>query len=372
MKLHPVLHPLLVFLAFLFDPSALSAAQVVDAAGRDLFVRGDGSDQTNEEEQLKESRIVGGEKARKSEFPYYVQGEQCGGSLIWEDIVLSAAHCESSFQEDAYVGAYEYPEKETHGTEKIPIKKTAKHPKFNGLYQGEVPYYDFMVALLKWPSNEQPVMLRKQWTPSIGENLSSIGTGARYEGLARYPRFLQKVDMKYVSLGECKQTYGNDLIDTRAMACAIGVDVSTGVCHGDSGSPLLDASGELVGMVSWSQGCARWNVPAVYSRVSSGYRWINKQVCKLSKSPPLSCKRRRGNSKKNKNKGYILRGRRQLRRGSGSSSSSRCVDTDELFDLGDIVLDRDCEWLASNRFYEEDLCEYPHIRYRCPRTCDAC
>eukprot|EP00980_Cylindrotheca_fusiformis_P016947 scaffold5159_cov112-Cylindrotheca_fusiformis.AAC.1 len=39
-----------------------------------------------------EPRIVGGSDAVPGEFPFFVQWGGCGGSLIHEDIILTAAH----------------------------------------------------------------------------------------------------------------------------------------------------------------------------------------------------------------------------------------------------------------------------------------
>jgi hypothetical protein len=47
-----------------------------------------------------ENRIVGGTPAAKGEYPFYakVVGKYfCGATLIWEDILLSAAHCQGLF-----------------------------------------------------------------------------------------------------------------------------------------------------------------------------------------------------------------------------------------------------------------------------------
>jgi secreted trypsin-like serine protease len=45
----------------------------------------------NDEEAL-DDRIVGGEDAEAGEFPFFVQWRGCGASLIWEDVLLTAAH----------------------------------------------------------------------------------------------------------------------------------------------------------------------------------------------------------------------------------------------------------------------------------------
>ena len=39
-----------------------------------------------------EPRIVGGFDASAGAFPFFVQWSGCGASLIWEDIILAAAH----------------------------------------------------------------------------------------------------------------------------------------------------------------------------------------------------------------------------------------------------------------------------------------
>lgn len=53
-----------------------------------------------------------------------------------------------------------------------------------------------------------------------------------------------------------------------------------------------------------------------------------------------------------------------------------CEDTDMEFDItGTDIVDKDCTWLASNRYTglsNEDICDYTHVAYRCPVTCDAC
>jgi hypothetical protein len=39
-----------------------------------------------------ESRIVGGDPVFGGEYPFYTRWSGCGASLVWSDILLSAAH----------------------------------------------------------------------------------------------------------------------------------------------------------------------------------------------------------------------------------------------------------------------------------------
>lgn len=43
-------------------------------------------------ENFLDGRIVGGENAIAGEFPFFVRWKGCGASLIWEDVLLTAAH----------------------------------------------------------------------------------------------------------------------------------------------------------------------------------------------------------------------------------------------------------------------------------------
>ena len=62
-----------------------------------------GSKQTNDSETLErslvrssaqyETKLVGGNDASKGEYPFFAHWDGCGASVIHDDLVLSAAHC---------------------------------------------------------------------------------------------------------------------------------------------------------------------------------------------------------------------------------------------------------------------------------------
>jgi hypothetical protein len=102
---------------------------------------------------------------------------------------------------------------------------------------------------------------------------------------------------------------------------------------------------------------------AVYARVSKGKDWIRKLSCQLSRNPPGHCKKKK-NKKKNKNRGLLR-----------TKEETDCSDTNDEFDVNDDLVDKNCTWLAENNlstFGKEDLCEYPYIASKCPKTCRMC
>merc|ERR1712210_156254 len=64
------------------------------------------------------------------------------------------------------------------------------------------------------------------------------------------------------------------------MLC--GVKSGAGFCQGDSGGPFTveeeDGRHTLVGLVSWTAGCAREGLPSVYSSVSAHREWIETSI----------------------------------------------------------------------------------------------
>ena len=60
--------------------------------------------------------------------------------------------------------------------------------------------------------------------------------------------------------------------------CAGTDDGGVGVCQGDSGGPVyqcIDNAWTVVGLGSWSVGCARPGKPEVFTKVSEFIKWIN-------------------------------------------------------------------------------------------------
>jgi secreted trypsin-like serine protease len=298
-----------------------------------------------------DSRIVGGQNAEPGEFPYFVQWKGCGASLIWEDMLLTAAHVSSTTERsmisflvalftwaqkfvqpkcnvvgsnDVLVGAYTSynPEGEPVNSVERTIETRRVHPQYNA----DSIRFDFMVMKLDEKVDLPPLTLSAD--SSIlqdGEDVTVIGFGSMQQvrtdlnqngdriNSTNYSVYnphdtvmeitdddlfssriqaLQKVQVKVIPYGTCDEMYGG-FIDRPTMICAGTENGGKDACFGDSGGPLFVRQNEQmvqVGVVSFGQGCARPDRPGVYSRVSAVYDWIQEEICALSSTPPPTCR----------------------------------------------------------------------------------
>nr|XP_019961772.1 PREDICTED: vitamin K-dependent protein C-like [Paralichthys olivaceus] len=232
--------------------------------------------------------IVGGEVGKKGESPWQVllmdfRGAfVCGGVLIDQSWILTAAHClNSNPRFRARLGDYERLRDE--GTEvTLKVIKTFKHPKYNS------KTVDNDIALLRletpapFSSYIIPVCLPGQDLAERVLHLNGTitvvtGWGKENQNTTHLSSALNVIKVPLVNHSFCSQQMANDISDN--VLCAGILGQNGDACEGDSGGPMVTLYRDtwfLVGLVSWGEGCGGKDKLGIYTKVSNYNEWINK------------------------------------------------------------------------------------------------
>ncbi|XP_031464690.1 coagulation factor XI-like [Phasianus colchicus] len=232
-------------------------------------------------------RIIGGTDSSPGEWPWQVslhvklsrRRHLCGGSIISNQWILTAAHCFMSVQNPNIWRVYAGVLKQSEITEDTPffrVEEIIIHPQYNSAQTG----YD--IALLKldkamnFTDLQLPICLpSKEEASMLYTDCWVIGWGYRKER-GRVEDILQKVTVPLMSKEECQARYRKRRIDDKEI-CAGYDEGGKDACKGDSGGPLSCRHEEvwyLVGITSWGEGCARPRQPGVYTKVVEFSDWI--------------------------------------------------------------------------------------------------
>ena len=225
-------------------------------------------------------RIVGGENAKIEQHPWQVALQMkgvfsCGGSLIAERWVLTAAHCfrPSNRPSDwrLKAGATNY----ASGGVWTAVERIIIHPQ----YDPSTHEHDVALVKIKSKTNGR-VIARASADVAVpaGQPLEVTGWGVTAEG-GGGARVLQKGNVALEDPAACNAKEAYDGKVRSGMMCAGRKEGGVDACQGDSGGPLVWRRTEgpiLVGVVSWGEGCARKLKYGVYTRVSSYNDWIEK------------------------------------------------------------------------------------------------
>ncbi|KFQ45345.1 Chymotrypsin-like elastase family member 1, partial [Nestor notabilis] len=234
-------------------------------------------------------RVVGGTEVLSHSWPsqislqYYANGgwhHTCGGSLIYKNGVLTAAHCvDSGLTLRVVAGAHNlYVE---DGNEQIlSVSKIVIHPNWNG---DAAKGYD--IALIRLSSSAHlNNYVKLAVLPKAGSVLTNnypcyiTGWGlTRTNG--QLSSVLLQAYLPVVDYQVCSSSqYWGSTVKT-SMVCAGGDGVHSG-CQGDSGGPLhcaVNGEYQVHGVTSFvsSLGCNVQRKPTVFTRVSAYTSWIS-------------------------------------------------------------------------------------------------
>ncbi|XP_053952766.1 trypsin alpha-3-like [Anastrepha ludens] len=220
-------------------------------------------------------RIVGGSAVTQKKYRYYVrlhnQGQfMCGGSLVRNNAVLTAAHCVKGTNVKALrIHA------DTIRLSDAGVVRSVKNALVSKSYNGGILNYDVAVLILSSaiPSSSFTAIPLNKKAVTSGTSCLVIGHGYTTEDGA-VAQVLQEVWVPVINRATCQHKYRGVGTITGYMMCA-SVPGKKDSCGGDSGGPMI-CNGQQAGIVSWGKGCAQVKYPGVYTDVSKVYDFIEK------------------------------------------------------------------------------------------------
>jgi len=232
------------------------------------------------------TQIVGGHEATPGSWPWQASLKQlgthvCGGSLIDDKWILTAAHCIGSgpgvpsswtvVLGDHNLRFNEGPEQEFN------VARIIKHENYNDFTMyNDVALFE-LTRPVQMTGEVQPVCLATEY---ITNGMCTITGWGDTEGTGDSWK-LQEAEVPIISNTVCQDKYSKPGISA-GMLCAGYDQGGVDACQGDSGGPLVvkDLTGRWYqhGVTSWGSGCAEPDYPGVYTRVSEYYDWIETKV----------------------------------------------------------------------------------------------
>ncbi|XP_069483374.1 granzyme A-like isoform X2 [Ambystoma mexicanum] len=226
--------------------------------------------------------IIGGTEVHAHSRPYmaliqYRNKLECGGTLIKDGWVLTAAHCRVDKTTKVILGA--------HSQSKSEVEKqtfTVKHH-FQDNYDGSTHENDLMLLQLKGDMKNSPAVsafpcLGAGDDVKAGTKCQAVGWGTTDLYRTKNSDVLMDVDVTIMSRRICNDEnhYNNTPKITEDMLCAGN---EKGTCIGDSGGPLI-CNGILSGITSFGPSpCSSRQYPGIFTRITAAYiKWIEKKT----------------------------------------------------------------------------------------------
>ncbi|XP_051913419.1 coagulation factor X [Hippocampus zosterae] len=230
------------------------------------------------------TRIVNGENCASEECPWQAllldENDKgfCGGTILNEYIILTAAHC---MNHTSYISVRlgEFDLLADDGNEATYYLETALTHK---LYRSDTFHND--IALLKLAS---PIKFSRHILPAclpepdFAEKVLMKQQDGMVSGFGRLGQnlptstILQRLSVPYVPQQTCKESSSFRI--SAHMFCAGYDKKAMDSCRGDSGGPHVTAYKNthfITGIVSWGEGCAKEGKYGVYTQVSKFIKWI--------------------------------------------------------------------------------------------------
>ncbi|XP_017071642.1 venom serine protease Bi-VSP [Drosophila eugracilis] len=248
-------------------------------------------------------KIVGGEVSRKGAWPWIAllgyddpSGSpfKCGGTLITARHVITAAHCILDALQFVRLGEHDLSTDTEAAHVDINIEKTVVHPEYNRKNGRSDLAILYLVRNVHFTDKISPICMPHtaslRGKSYVGYMPFVAGWGKTMEG-GQSAQVLNELQIPVFENEVCRESYAREKryfsanqFDS-ATLCAGVLSGGKDTCQGDSGGPLMvpeqyqnQLRFYLIGVVSYGIGCARPNVPGVYTSTQYFMDWIIEQL----------------------------------------------------------------------------------------------
>ncbi|MEQ9812522.1 MAG: serine protease [Azospirillaceae bacterium] len=262
-----------------------------------------------------DSRVMGGCTVSIQDFPWQVSlgfpgnsrydGHLCGGSVIEDTWILTAAHCldyGSSVARPRDIIVYAGSSSLDGGGRVVDVERIVLHPDYGGVGRNDIALLELMS-----PIGIAPVRLAAPGDPVERPGAQSVVTGwglTPPSGVALGPGNLTVAERassnpprgwaaSRVLLGAAVPVVDTALCGApgdNSIVCAGFEEARADACRGDSGGPLhgIDEQGYIqIGLVSGGNYCHHeGDHYGIYTRVSAYRDWIEAEMSGATPPPP--------------------------------------------------------------------------------------